>query len=93
MTDCISSHLNSGFFNGIIAYGVAFINGRHLKSWQILFLIEGGATFLIAVIAFIMLPEDIVRCRWLSQRQKDYREFASFFDLMGHKMTNNVSHI
>lgn len=78
MTDCISSHLNSGFFNGIIAYGVAFIKSPHLESWQILFLIEGGATFLIAIIAFIMLPEDIVRCRWLSQRQKDYREFAFF---------------
>ncbi|KAM3423189.1 hypothetical protein BST61_g639 [Cercospora zeina] len=44
-----------GFFNGIIAHGVSFIRA-HLESWRILFLIEGGATVLIAIIAIIVLP-------------------------------------
>ena len=62
---------DSGFFNGIIAYGVSFIHS-HLESWRVLFLIEGSATVLIAVIAMIVLPDDIPTCRWLSAEEKDY---------------------
>ncbi|KIR55946.1 high-affinity nicotinic acid transporter [Cryptococcus gattii Ru294] len=82
-----------GFFNGIIAYGVSFINSRHLESWRILFLIEGGATFLIAVIAFIMLPEDIVRCRWLSQRQKDYLIYERSLSMAPESNGVNWKHV
>lgn len=64
-----------GFINGIVAYGVAFIHSNKLASWRILFLIEGLATILLGVVALIILPEDIARCRWLKDDEKDYREF------------------
>lgn len=63
-----------GFINGIVAYGVAFIHSNKLASWRILFLIEGLATVLLGVVALIILPEDIARCRWLKDDEKDYCE-------------------
>ena len=65
----------SGFVNGIVAYGVSFIHG-HLESWRILFLIEGSATVTIAIIAILVLPDDIPSCRWFTAEEKDYREYS-----------------
>ena len=65
--------IRSGFFNGIIAYGVSFIHS-HLESWRVLFLIEGLMTIFIATLALIILPENVERARWLSGPEKDYRE-------------------
>ncbi|RSH80868.1 hypothetical protein EHS25_007037 [Saitozyma podzolica] len=64
-----------GFINGIVAYGVAFIHSNKLASWRILFLIEGLATILLGVVALIILPEDIARCRWLKDDEKDYLQY------------------
>jgi sugar phosphate permease len=63
----------SGFVNGIVAYGVSFIHVK-LESWRILFMIEGGATVLIAIIAIIVLPDDIQSCKWFTAEEKDYCE-------------------
>lgn len=63
----------SGFVNGIVAYGVSFIHGS-LESWRILFLIEGGATVVVSIIAIIVLPDDIASCRWFTAEEKDYRK-------------------
>jgi hypothetical protein len=63
----------SGFVNGIIAYGVSFIHVK-LESWRILFMIEGGATVLIAIVAILVLPDDIQSCRWFTAEEKDYCE-------------------
>ena len=68
----------SGFLNGIIAYGVAFIQGG-LASWRVLFLIEGSSTILIAIVALILLPEDIAGCFWLKDDEKDFRELALLY--------------
>lgn len=61
----------SGFVNGIAAYGVSFIHGS-LESWRILFLIEGGGTVLLSIIAIIVLPDDIASCKWFTAEEKDY---------------------
>jgi sugar phosphate permease len=66
----------SGFVNGIVAYGVSFIHVK-LESWRILFMIEGGATVLIAIIAIIVLPDDIQSCRWFTAEEKDFCEHTS----------------
>jgi hypothetical protein len=68
-----------GFINGIVAYGVAFIHSNKLASWRILFLIEGLATILLGVVALIILPEDIARCRWLKDDEKDYCELSGAY--------------
>jgi sugar phosphate permease len=65
----------SGFVNGIVAYGVSFIHVK-LESWRILFMIEGGATVLIAIIAIIVLPDDIQSCKWFTAEEKDFCKHA-----------------
>jgi hypothetical protein len=35
-------------------------------------MIEGGATVAIAIIAIIVLPDDIPSCRWFTAEEKDY---------------------
>lgn len=65
-----------GFINGIVAYGVSFIHA-HLESWRILFLLEGGLTLLVGIVAVLVLPEDIPTCRWLKEDEKDYCKYLS----------------
>lgn len=62
-----------GFFNGILAYAVAFAPTDKLASWRILYLMEGLLTLVIAVAAFFLLPEDIPSSRWFTDEEKDYR--------------------
>ena len=38
-------------------------------------MIEGGATVLIAIIAIIVLPDDIPSCKWFTAEEKDYRKY------------------
>jgi hypothetical protein len=65
--------INSGFFNGIIAYGVSFMKS-HLEPWRVLFLIEGLLTIFVATLAFFILPEDVGTSRWFTTEEKDYRK-------------------
>jgi hypothetical protein len=37
-------------------------------------MVEGGATVAIAIIAIIVLPDDIPSCRWFTAEEKDYRK-------------------
>ena len=41
-----------------------------LKGWQILFLIEGGATVVFAVIVYLSLPFSIDKAKFLNAREK-----------------------
>jgi len=63
---------------------VSFIHSDALESWRSLFLIEGGFTLLLAVIALIVLPEQIVSCRWLIAEEKEFCEYFQLpsFDLL-----------
>lgn len=78
----------SGFVNGIVAYGVSFIHVK-LESWRILFMIEGGATVAIAIIAIILLPDDIPSCKWFTAEEKDYRKNIRRKSLWGTKLTHD----
>lgn len=35
-------------------------------------MIEGGFTVLLAIIAIIVLPDDIKSCKWFTAEEKDY---------------------
>jgi hypothetical protein len=35
-------------------------------------MIEGGATVAIAIIAIIVLPDNIQSCKWFTAEEKDY---------------------
>lgn len=44
-----------------------------------MFLIEGGFTLVLAIIALIVLPEQIDSCRWLTAEEK---EFCGYFQVV-----------
>ncbi|KAM0748520.1 MFS general substrate transporter [Meredithblackwellia eburnea MCA 4105] len=60
----------SGAVSGLISYGVFQIKGS-LHGWQILFLIEGGATILIGFIAYFILPNSVASARFLNAEEKE----------------------
>lgn len=68
--------MSSGFFNGILAYGVSFIKS-HLESWRVLFLIEGLCTIVMAAAALLILPERVETAIWLNDEEKEQREYLS----------------
>ncbi|KAJ4401639.1 hypothetical protein N0V91_007811 [Didymella pomorum] len=48
----------AGAFSGSIAYGVFKIKHTHLHNWQYLFIIEGGLTIFLGIIAWCWLPHE-----------------------------------
>ncbi|RHZ49040.1 uncharacterized protein CDV56_102535 [Aspergillus thermomutatus] len=57
----------AGAFGGCIAYGVAFLNGKGgLEGFRWLFIIEGGATVLVAPLVFLGLPNYPSTAKWLT---------------------------
>lgn len=56
--------------SGLISYGVFQIGGA-LHGWQYLFLVEGGLTVLIAILAAFILPKNPWTCRWLTPAEKE----------------------
>ncbi|SCV02310.1 LAMI_0G17766g1_1 [Lachancea mirantina] len=58
-------------FSGLLAFGVFQIKNSKLQGWKILFLIEGGATVVFALVAFLYLPRCPENSHFLNQREKD----------------------
>ena len=74
---------NVGFRQGIFLSGSALANAyggalgyailkikSHLESWRILFLIEGLPTYVMVVVAFFFLPDNLSQANFLSDREK-----------------------
>ncbi|RYO99149.1 hypothetical protein DL764_006891 [Monosporascus ibericus] len=59
-------------FSGLIAAGVfAGLDGKHgLSGWRWLFLIQGVATFAVAIAAFFLLPNTPLQTRWLTEEER-----------------------
>ncbi|EMD40831.1 hypothetical protein CERSUDRAFT_111415 [Gelatoporia subvermispora B] len=65
----------SGAFGGLLATAIAKMNGiGGLAGWRWIFILEGLATVLIAMIAMIMLPADIASANFLTQQEKTLAE-------------------
>lgn len=60
----------SSAFGGLLAYGVFHIKGGKLQGWQYLFLIEGGVTFLCAIVIFLVLPVSVETANFLTDEEK-----------------------
>lgn len=58
----------AGAFSGLISFGVFQIK-HHLPGWKYLFLIEGGATILIASFSFYWLPASGAQCHWFTDAE------------------------
>lgn len=58
-------------FSGLLSYGVFQIKHSKLHGWQILFLIEGAATVIVAVFAFLYLPRTAANAKFLNDEEKE----------------------
>ncbi|KAJ8111825.1 hypothetical protein OPT61_g5671 [Boeremia exigua] len=64
----------AGAFSGAIAYGIFRIENTTLHNWQLLFIIEGGLTILLGIVAWFWLPQSLEKAWFLSA---DDRQFAA----------------
>ncbi|KIX06674.1 uncharacterized protein Z518_04650 [Rhinocladiella mackenziei CBS 650.93] len=62
----------AGAFSGSIAYGIFHIKTGSLENWQYLFIIEGAATCLIALIAWFWLPLGPGSAWFLKEKDRVY---------------------
>ncbi|GLB19588.1 hypothetical protein AtubIFM61612_009495 [Aspergillus tubingensis] len=58
----------AGAFSGLISFGVFQIK-HHLPGWKYLFLIEGGATLIIASFSLWWLPASGAQCHWFNEAE------------------------
>lgn len=72
MAFLISGLLLSNAFAGLISAGILEgMKGKtHLATWRWLFLLEGIATIILAVIALIFLPDYPSTTKWLSEEER-----------------------
>lgn len=58
-------------FAGLLAFGVFQIKSHRIESWRYLFIIEGSASVLFSVFAYLYLPKSAAQARFLSAEEKD----------------------
>ncbi|BDD62823.1 hypothetical protein MAP00_007782 [Monascus purpureus] len=58
----------AGAFSGLISFGVFHIK-HNLPGWKYLFIIEGGATIVLACFAMWWLPLSGSQCHWFSESE------------------------
>lgn len=69
---CFSSIANA--FSGLLAFGCFQIDSR-LSGWQILFLLEGSLTLLVAFVSYVCLPRTIASARFLNEQEREYAQY------------------
>jgi MFS family permease len=66
-----SGNILAGAFAGLIAIGVFELDGVHgIKGWRWLFIIQGVVTFVVAVAACFILPDEPLNTRWLTPEER-----------------------
>ncbi|KUI66208.1 hypothetical protein VM1G_02428 [Cytospora mali] len=64
------SALLAGAFSGLLAFGVFQIADPHIHGWMWLFIIEGGMTVVLGVVAFFWLPATPSTAWFLTEDEK-----------------------
>lgn len=58
-------------FSGLIAIGVFKLEGKAgLQGWRWLFIIQGLVTFVVAIVAAFILPDEPLQTRWLTKEER-----------------------
>lgn len=66
----ISGAAMANAYGSALAYGLSQIHGS-IAPWQILFIIEGLPTCVIAVVVWFFLPDSIEEAKFLNKREKE----------------------
>ncbi|KAG0310547.1 hypothetical protein BGZ99_000307 [Dissophora globulifera] len=62
----------AGAFGGVLAYGIAQMEGvRGLHGWQWIFILEGLPTVLLTIVVYFFLPDFPAAARFLNKEEKD----------------------
>lgn len=64
------SALLAGAFSGLLAFGVFQIRDPHIHGWMWLFIIEGGMTVVLGVVAFFWLPATPSTAWFLNEEER-----------------------
>lgn len=73
-------------FAGLIALGIFELSGKAgITGWRWLFIIQGAATLLVAIISMFTLPNDPLTTRWLTQEERELAESRISRDTVGKK--------
>ncbi|KAL1857592.1 hypothetical protein Daus18300_010232 [Diaporthe australafricana] len=74
------SALLAGAFSGLLAFGVFQIRDSHVKGWMWLFIIEGGMTVIMGVIAFFWLPATPSTAWFLTEEERSMARMRQLRD-------------
>lgn len=73
-------------FAGLIAIGIFKLDGAAGQSgWQWLFIIQGLATFVVAIAAGFILPDDPLNTKWLTPEERLLANNRILLDTVGEK--------
>ncbi|KAL5050948.1 hypothetical protein BDW71DRAFT_194064 [Aspergillus fruticulosus] len=68
-----SSTILAGAFGGLLASAIGKMDGiRGYGGWRWVFILEGLATIVMAVIVYFALPDFPEDCKWLSEREYEH---------------------
>ncbi|KAF7298055.1 hypothetical protein HMN09_01026800 [Mycena chlorophos] len=63
----------AGAFGGTLAFGIGFMNGdAGLEAWSWIFILEGIATVVVGVVAFLVMVDFPVTARFLKPEERAY---------------------
>lgn len=83
----MSGSLISGF-SGIIAFGISKLNGKGgLAGWRWIYVLEGLATCVFALIAFVVISDFPQQAKWLTDKQR--RDVVQRLDRDRHDAKND----
>ncbi|KAL2284157.1 hypothetical protein FJTKL_09134 [Diaporthe vaccinii] len=77
------SALLAGAFSGLLAFGVFQIRDSHVKGWVWLFIIEGGMTVIMGIVAFFWLPATPATAWFLTEEEKAMAKMRQLRDGSG----------
>ncbi|KAJ5875286.1 uncharacterized protein N7473_012633 [Penicillium subrubescens] len=60
----------AGAFAGLLAYGLLHLETSSLRGWQMLFLVEGIITVVVALVAAVIMPADISKAWFLTEVER-----------------------
>ncbi|CAG8451176.1 545_t:CDS:2 [Scutellospora calospora] len=60
----------SGAFSGLIAYGIVLIKGLKIKSFQLIFILEGIPTIILAIIVALFFTKGPADARFLTPKER-----------------------
>ena len=55
----------------LMSFGFQHVQNTTIESWQIMFVFMGILTFVVGVLTFVFLPESPLKCRFLTDEEKE----------------------